>query len=545
MPLSSLHADKAQIIAHIASWPVFPDLEAEVTLSLVSDVTALIGRNGIGKTRFVRLLTGDEVWPDAQVTRACRVGYLPQTSIPPGEISIAGHLGVAGKLAALNALNEGVGGEEDLALLDDDWSLREDIEAALETIGLESLDLERPVSSLSGGEFTRIELVRLQLSGADFLILDEPTNHLDAEANTHVLEFIKTWPKRSGGGMLIVSHDREVLRAADRILELSSFGLASHRGNYDDFLAQKRLEASAAERALVDRTKAVKRVKRQVQMSKEKADKRRAIGARESEKKDMPKSWYDGRAEHAQNTMGKDKTRTDQQIARAKEDLQEAAARIERFRKLGFELPPSGVKKGLGLLRITDIAWGYPGAEAPLFRDVSLVLEGGDRLGLTGVNGSGKSTLLRLIGGQLSHDGRHASGRISVSAKRTGWLDQKTELIEGAETVMDAFKLINPQASPGEAHGALARFLFRSDDAFKRIEHLSGGERLRTALAALLFSPDPPQLLLLDEPNNHLDLDSQVAVAEALSAYDGGLLIVSHDEAFLEDVGVTGRFELS
>lgn len=541
MSLPPKNAPVAHIIVHITGWPVFPALEADVTLSFGSDICALTGRNGTGKTRLVRLLAGEEDWPEAQVTRFSRFGYLPQTSVPPGALSIAQHLGVADALVALDALGRGHGSEEQLALLNDRWTLRQDIVTALDGVGLGTTDLARPVSSLSGGEFTRMELVRLQLSGADFLILDEPTNHLDTEARAYVIAFIKAW----AGGMLVVSHDRDVLRAADRILELSSFGLATYRGNYDDFVAQKSLEAEAATRLVNDRSRAVRIVKRQVQMSKEKADKRRARGAREAEKRDMPKSYYDGRAEHAQNTMGKDKAHADLQMGRAKDELKEAEVRVERFRKLDLALPSSGVKKGQALLRIEELSWGYREAQAPLLEGVSMVLEGGDSIALTGVNGSGKSTLLRLIAGQLEQTGSHARGRISVSAKRLAWLDQKTELIEGAETVMEAFKRINPAASSGEAHAALARFLFRNDDAFKRVEHLSGGERLRTALAALLFSPEPPQLLLLDEPDNHLDLDSQAAVAEALSAFDGGLLIVSHDEAFLEDVGITGRVMLS
>jgi ATPase subunit of ABC transporter with duplicated ATPase domains len=533
-------SSKALITAHISGWPVFPELEADVRFHVHSEITALIGRNGTGKTRLIRLLAGKDFWSGSSVTRLTKVGYLPQISIPSSEASIADHLEIAEGLAALSALEKGAGSEDDLVLLDDRWSLREDILDALARVGLPDLDLGRPISSLSGGEFTRAELVRLEISGADFLLLDEPTNHLDRRSKTWVVNFIKTWKS----GMLVVSHDRDVLRVSDRVIELTSLGMTDFRGDYDEFLNQNMLESEAAVRALSDSQKALRRVTREVQTSKEKADKRRANGSRKADKKDMPKSFYDGKAEHAQNTMGRDRTRAALQMSRATDNAKLAAKRVERFQSLDFQLPTSGVKKGQGLVRLEDFSFRYPDHDDVLFQDLSLVLGRGDKIALVGENGSGKSTLLRLIGGDLETGDNQAPGVLSVTAKRVAYLDQKMQILEDAGNVMEAFTKISPLTTPGQAHAALARFLFRGDDAFKKVNHLSGGERLRAALAALLFSAEPPHLLLLDEPNNHLDLDSQEAVAKALAAFDGGLLIVSHDENFLADVGITARLDL-
>ena len=530
----------AHIIVHISSWPVFPDLEAEITLSLSSGVTALTGRNGTGKTRFVRLLVGEEHWPDADITRLSQIGYLPQTSVPPCYLSIAGHFGIAETLRALGKLEQGVGSEDDLALLDDRWTLRQDIEAALRIVGLDGLDLTRPVSGLSGGEFTRAELARLRLSGADFLILDEPTNHLDTEARAWVLDFIRAWD----GGMLVVSHDRQVLRAANRVLELSSLGLRSHRGSYDNFLAHKALERDAAQRSLESAEKCVKHIRQEAQASQEKAARRAQTGKKQRRDGSHGKSLLDRKLANSEVSSGKRQRKTAEVLGAASQELKDVAGRLERYHTLSLDLPSSGVKAGQGLLRLEEFSFGYGRQGERLFNDLSLTLKGGEKIALTGRNGSGKSTLLRLIGGQIDPADHRSEGRIVVTTPRLAYLDQKTELPESAETIFDAFSSINPEAKPGEAHAALAQFLFRADDAFKRIEHLSGGERMRAALAALLYSPEPPQLLLLDEPDNHLDLDSQIAVARALAAFDGGILIVSHDEAFLADVGVTGRMEL-
>lgn len=530
----------AHIIVHISAWPVFPNLEAETTLIFASEVTALTGRNGTGKTRFVRLLVGEEQWPDAEVTRLSRIGYLPQTSVPPGGFSIAEHLGVAQTLRALEQLEQGVGSEDDLARLNDRWTLRQDIEAALGIVGLKGFDLSRPVSSLSGGEFTRVELARLQLSGADFLILDEPTNHLDTEARAFVLAFIRAWDS----GILVVSHDRQVLRAATRVLELSSLGLKSHRGSYDNFLAHKTLEREAAERGREGAAKRVKHIRQEAQASQEKAARRAQTGKKQRRDGSHGKSLLDGKLANSEVSGGKRQRKTAEVLDKAAQELRDAEEKLERYRSLSLDLPPSGVKPGQSLLRLEDFSFGYGRKGDMLFNELSSTLRGGEKIALTGPNGSGKSTLLKLIGGKINPADHRSGGRVNVTASRTAYLDQKTELLEGAETIFDAFRLINPDAKPGEVHAALARFLFRADDAFKRIEHLSGGERMRAALAALLYSSEPPQLLLLDEPDNHLDLDSQIAVAAALAAFDGGILIVSHDEAFLKDVGVTGGVEL-
>lgn len=517
----------------------FPDLEAEAKLSLPGGISALIGRNGTGKTRLIRLLLGQEDWPEATVKRNGAMGYLPQTSVPPEGVSIREHLGVADILTAFHALESGSGSEQDLEVLADRWSIVSDVETALARLGLSDIDLTRPVSSLSGGEFTRSELARLELSKVDFLILDEPTNHLDLEAKTYVHQFLKEWK----GGALVASHDRDILRSADRILELTSNGLSTYSGNYDDFVRHKAFEAEAADRAVESAKKRVSHIKKEAQRSTERAASRAQTGKKLRREGSLPKSTLDAMKRAAENSMGTRARNAERSLDSASEDLKDAEARRERFRTLSFDLPSSGAKSGQTLLRIEEAGFAYGKRDPVLFRDLSLLIRGGDKVAVAGPNGSGKSTLLKLIGDGLEVGVK--TGRIAVPAKRMAYLDQKTALIEGYENIMEAFLALNPKSNAGEAHAALAKFLFRNDDAFKRIEHLSGGERLRACLAILLFSSQPPDLLLLDEPNNHLDLDSQLAVASALRAYDGGLLIVSHDRDFLCDVTMTHQLSLS
>ena len=541
MPQSPDRASRAHVIAHIPSWPALPDLETTSTkLTFHSEFAAIIGRNGIGKTRLLRFLVGLENWRGAEVTWHSPIGYLQQTMIPPKLVSIAEHLGLARALSALAALNEGNGSEDDLVALNDRWTLEEDVRAALSLVGLGECDLERPVSTLSGGEFTRIELVRLQFSAAEFLLLDEPTNHLDKSAREYVLGFLSKWES----GVLVVTHDRQLLRQADRIIELTSRGMTSYRGNYDDFLVHKDLARSAAQRRVEDADKRVRQIRQEAQQTREKAARRAQTGKKMRRDGSHGKMLLDKKKAQAEVSAGKRLQQTESSLNDASKELVQAKEQIERFRGLTFDIPTSGTKAGQGLLRLENVSFRFTKSERSLLRDVSLVLRAGDKIAVTGNNGCGKSTLLNLIAQRSDKCPGELCGSMIFSAEHIAHLDQQTEIIEGADTVFDAFQRLNPKAEPRQVHSALARFLFRGDDAFKRIKHLSGGERLRAALAGLLYAPEPPQLLLLDEPNNHLDLDSQRAVAGALRAYDGGLLMVSHDEAFLEEVGVTERLEL-
>ncbi|HEY9237018.1 MAG TPA: ATP-binding cassette domain-containing protein, partial [Phenylobacterium sp.] len=216
-------------------------------------------------------------------------------------------------------------------------------------------------------------------------------------------------------------------------------------------------------------------------------------------------------------------------------DLAQAQERVERLRRLDFALPPSRLSAGKTVLAFEEVAFAYPG-ERPVIERLSFRMVGPERVAVVGPNGSGKTTLVKLAAGEL----QPTAGRV-VSGARTALFDQKTEMLWSGETLVEAFRRLNPDAGRNEAQAALARFLFRNTAAEKLVDALSGGERLRAALACTLMSATPPQLLVLDEPTNHLDLDSIAAVEAALRGYDGAILVVSHDPDFLEAIGVERR----
>jgi ATPase subunit of ABC transporter with duplicated ATPase domains len=228
----------------------------------------------------------------------------------------------------------------------------------------------------------------------------------------------------------------------------------------------------------------------------------------------------------------------ERQRAEAAAGLAEAQGKVERLRKLGFELPPSDLAAGKAVLVFDGVGFGYAGGP-PILRDVSLRIVGPERVAVSGRNGSGKTTVLRLAAGELEP----MAGRVTRGAP-AAFLDQQTGMLRPDETLAEAFRRLNPTAGENAARAALARFLFRNVAADKQVASLSGGERLRAALACTLMAEQPPQLLILDEPTNHLDLDSIEAIEAALRSYDGALLVVSHDRDFLEAIAVEREIPL-
>jgi ATPase subunit of ABC transporter with duplicated ATPase domains len=503
-----------------------------LTLSFGAERTGLVGRNGVGKTTLLRLILGEL----APTTGACvvrgRLGVLRQAFAPPPGASVAELMGVGEGLARLARLAAGEGSEEDLA--EADWELEARLETALAAVGLESVALDRPADSLSGGEATRARLAALLAGRPDVLLLDEPTNNLDAEGRGAIARAMEGWK----GGMIVVSHDRELLRRMDRIVELTSLGARVYGGDYDLYAARKAEAETAAARTLADAEKTAERAAREAQAAREKKARRDAAGRAFRARGSEPKMYLDMQAERAEASGGRGSRLAERQRAAAQAELAEAEARVERLRRLDFDLPTSGLAAGKTVLAIEDAAFAYPG-RPPVFEGVSLRIAGPERVALVGPNGTGKSTLIRLAAGELAP----SAGRVTLGVP-AALLDQKTAMLREGETLLEAFRRLNPQSDDNAAYAALARFLFRNAAAQKRVGELSGGERLRAALACVLMAARPPQLLILDEPTNHLDLDSIAAMEAALCGYDGALLIASHDADFLQAVGVEREVRL-
>ena len=504
----------------------------KLSLAFGAERTGLVGRNGAGKTTLLRLIAG-ELEPHAgRAALGGRAGLLRQALAPPPGASVAEVMGLAAPLQRVRRIVAGAGDADDLA--EADWTLEERLDAALSQVGLAGLDPAGPADSLSGGQLTRAALAGLMAQAPDLLLLDEPTNNLDAEARALVAGALQAWR----GGAVVVSHDRALLRRMDRIVELGPLGARVYGGGYDLYLERKAEEAEAARRELETAEAAAGRVELQVQTARERKARRDGAGKRARAKGDAPKILLDAKAERAERSTGRLNRLAERQRLEAAAALEQARGRVERADSLAVQAPSCGLPLGKTVLVLEDVGFAWPG-RPPLLEGLDLRITGPERVAVCGPNGSGKSTLLKLVLGALEP----TRGRVARGA-RALQLDQRTALLKDGESLVDNFRRLNPGATANTAHAPLARFLFRAAAALRPAGELSGGERLRAALACALCAPEPPQLLVLDEPTNHLDLASIEAVEAALQGYDGALLVVSHDEGFLEALGIGRRIRL-
>jgi len=497
-----------------------------LTLAFGRERTAVVGRNGVGKTTLLRLVVGLSAPAEGAITRAGTVGWLAQAQTPADDETVADTLGVAAPLAVLRRVLAGDGSLDDMA--EADWTLEERMQAALAEVGLAELALDRRTADLSGGEQTRLRLAGLKLAAPDLLVLDEPTNHLDAEARAMIADVVADWP----GGVVLVSHDRALLRRVDRIVELSGLGARVHGGGWDLYVERRDAERAAAERDLEQAERAVGRVQRENQAAQERQARRDRAGKAARANSSDPKILLDAQAQRAEESGARGQRLAERKRQAVEADLTEARERVERVRQMALAMPPTGLPGGRMVLNLSEAVVTVDDGRR-LLGPLSLRLTGPERVAVVGPNGAGKTTLLQLIAGLIEP----SSGTVERPV-RVALLDQQAAMLKLNETLVEAWLRLNPQGAPNAARAALARFLFRNVQADRRVGELSGGERLRAALACIMTGARPPQLLVLDEPTNHLDIDSVEAVEAGLSGYDGALVVVSHDADFLTNLGV-------
>jgi ATPase subunit of ABC transporter with duplicated ATPase domains len=515
------------------SWAL-PDgglLLQNLDLTFGPERAGLVGRNGVGKTTLLRLMAGALRPLSGTVSVAGRLGVLRQSVRPGASETVADLFGARAALDLLRRAERGEAGVDELA--EADWTLEARMAAALARVGLE-VGAETPLLSLSGGQGTRAALAALVFQEPDFLLLDEPTNNLDRAGRDAVISLLGGWR----GGALVASHDRELLDRMDAIVELTSLGASRYGGNWTAYRERKALELAAARHDLAAAEREVAQVDRAARDREEKQDRRDRGGRRKSARGDEPKILLNTLKGRAQESRGAAVELAEKRRVQALDAAAEARGRIEVLQPLSVAVPSAGLPAGRTVLAVDALTAGYePGR--PVLKDVSLQIVGPERVALAGPNGSGKTTLLAVIAGTLEP----WSGSVRLSVPHA-LLDQRVGLLDPAATIRDNFRRLNPEADENACRAALARFMFRADAALQLAGTLSGGQMLRAGLACVLGGARPPQLLILDEPTNHLDIDAIEAVEAGLRAYDGALLIVSHDGAFLGNVGIDRHIEL-
>jgi ATPase subunit of ABC transporter with duplicated ATPase domains len=502
----------------------------DLTLDFGRERTGLVGRNGVGKSTLLKLVAGQLIPAKGTVTVHGSIAAMRQiVQIEPGE-TLADLLGVAGDLALLRRAEAGTATLDELDAAD--WSLGARVEEALAQMGL-AAPPETPLAHLSGGQRTRAALAGMLLARPDFMLLDEPTNDLDRDGRRAVIQMLRGWR----AGAVVVSHDRELLEEMDAIVELTKLGAARFGGNWSHYRERKAIELAGARHDLAVAERARSEAARKAQVTAERQQRRDAAGSRNAARGGMPRILMGARRERAQNSGAGNVRLAERQRGEVDRAVEQARERIERTPPLAIAVASTGLAPSQRLLTLEHVTAGYGGA--PVLRDVSLTMVGPERVAIIGANGSGKSTLLRVVAGELAPLAGRATRHVAFAM-----LDQRVSLLDRAATLAENFGRINPGVSGNACRAALARFGFRAGGGDRLAATLSGGQMLRAALACALGNPAPPPLLILDEPTNYLDIDTVAALEAALAAYDGGLLVVSHDARFLQNIGVTREIAL-
>lgn len=490
----------------------------------------LVGPNGAGKTTLFRILTGEEGVEKGQVSipNKCIVGYFSQdVGEMSGRSALAEAIAGAGNVTALGDRIKEIerllekSAEEPMA--DDDmmklveeytdaqehfersggYNLESRAQAILTGLGIGPSDYNRPVESFSGGWKMRIELAKMLLLNPDVLLMDEPTNHLDLES----IEWLEEWLREFKGALLMTSHDREFMnRLVTKIVEVSNRNIVSYTGNYDYYERERGIRKEQ----LLSAHK-----KQQDMLAKEEE-----FIAR-----------FAARASHAAQVQSRVKKLD--KIDRIEIPPEESVMHFE------FAPPP---RSGNDVVAMNGLAkvWKHDdGREKSVFSGVSGMVRRLDKVAVVGVNGAGKSTLLKTILG----DTPPTTGTVTLGSNvQVGYFSQYSlDLLNANATVFDEVFSRVPNASIGFVRNLLGAFLFSGDDVHKKIGVLSGGEKSRVILATILATP--VNLLILDEPTNHLDIKSREMLLKSLQAFDGTLLIVSHDRHFLRGLA-TRVFEV-
>jgi ATPase subunit of ABC transporter with duplicated ATPase domains len=523
--MATAHASTILLTNVGLTWPDGSPALTGITAAFGRGRTGLVGANGSGKSTLLRLISGELRPTTGSVVVSGDVGYLPQTLTLAVDATAADLLGVRAKLDALRAIEAGDVAERHFEVLGDDWDLPSRAGDALRSAGLTGNDLERPVGRMSGGEAILVGIAGLRLGGAAITVLDEPTNNLDGAARARLAAMVRTWP----GALVVVSHDSALLELMDDTAELHGGALSVFGGPYSVYLEQLDREQNAAVQAQRTAEQAVKKEKRQRIEAETKLAHRSRFARTEYENKSVPKIVMGLRKSAAQVSAGKVRREVDGKVQDARAAAADASARVRTADSISVDLPDPRVPAGRRLAELHGV-------------NRSFLLHGPMRVALTGPNGVGKTSLLEA----LVHPGTARPGLATATAftDRIGYLGQRLDSLDEAASAVENLRQAAPMVPPGELRNRLARFLLRGDAVGRPVHSLSGGERFRVSLARLLLADPPAQLLVLDEPTNNLDRASLDQLVEALRSYRGGLLVVSHDDAFLGRLGLTDRLGL-
>ncbi len=473
---------------------------------------ALVGINGAGKSTLFKIIVGEMTADTGEVilSKGKTLGYLAQHQDLTGDLTIYEEVLQAKQdlirmEERLRALEEEMKHEQGERLeelmntytrlshtfeLENGYAYRSEVVGVLKGLGFEPEEFEKKVSTLSGGQKTRVALGRLLLTKPDVILLDEPTNHLDMES----IAWLEGYLLNYSGAVFIVSHDRYFLdRVVTKIVEIDAGKVTTFEGNYSAYSQKKAMLREAAYHAWMNQQQEIR---------------------------------------HQEEVIAKLKSFNREKSIRRAESREKMLDKMEVLEKpsevradMRIRLEPR-VTSGNDVLRVSNLSKSFPGQ--PLFSDLNFEIRRGERVAIIGNNGTGKTTILKILNGVVSPDG----GQIELGTKvQIGYYDQEHQVLHMDKTIFQEISDTYPYLTNTEIRNVLAAFLFTEDDVFQPIHTLSGGERGRISLAKLMLSN--ANFLILDEPTNHLDIVSKEILEQALRDYTGTVLYVSHDRYFI------------
>ncbi|SFD91364.1 ribosomal protection-like ABC-F family protein [Flavobacterium phragmitis] len=495
-----------------------------------NDKTALVGNNGVGKSTLLKIIAGQLQPISGQIIQNAIPYFVPQLFGQFNNVSISEALSIKDKIKSLKEILEGNVTEENLQLLDDDWTIEERCTEALSYWQLQDLDLEQKMGTLSGGQKTKVFLAGIMIQQPDLVLLDEPSNHLDFAGRKLLYDFIKS----TSSSLLIVSHDRTLLNLLNKTLEMSRNGIAAYGGNYDFYNEQKKIEKNALELDVQSKEKALKKAKEKERETIERQNKLDSKGKKKQEKSGVARIMMNTLRNKAENSSSKLKDVHAEKISGISEDLRQLRSSLPAIDQMKFGFSNTSFHKGRTIFRAEELNYSY-GNQLLWKENLNFEILSGDRLSIKGLNGSGKTTLIKIILGEL----KPKNGNVTSLSQKTIYIDQDYSLLHNDLNIYEQAQQFNDCGL--EEHDIkmrLNRFLFSQNDWDKSCNTLSGGERMRLMLCCLTISNEAPEIIILDEPTNNLDIQNIEILTVALNEYQGTLIAISHDESFLEEINI-------
>ena len=504
----------------------------------------LVGNNGCGKSTLLQIIAGQLSPSSGVIVRPDDIYYIPQHFGQYDSLTIAQALRIDRKQQALQAILAGDASTENFNQLDDDWNIEERSIAALDLWGLGQFTLSYPMNLLSGGEKTRVFLAGMDIHHPSVVLMDEPTNHLDSSGRQRLYD----WVEKYRSTLLVVSHDRTLLNLLPEICELKKHQINYYGGNYEFYKEQKTLMQEALQQRIEEKEKALRIARKVARETAERRDKQNVRGEKSNIKKGVPRIVLNALQGKSEKSTSKLTGVHQEKAEKLTNERNQLRGSLSPTAALKTDFNSSSLHTGKILVTAKEINFSYHSnsvnndiqensiSKQQLWQaPVSFQLKSGDRLRIEGANGSGKTTLLKLITGQLQPQ----EGTLTRTDFSYVYLNQEYSIIDDRNSILEQAYAFNSRNLPEhEIKIILNRYLFPASEWDKSCRKLSGGEKMRLAFCCLMISNNTPDMFILDEPTNNLDIQSIEIITATIKNYAGTVIAISHDNYFIQEIGV-------